>query len=68
MEAFNAIPGITQAKLQRANAVRLFLRVVNMADLCDVQGTHIRDGMLQGDWQASSNLKWPYQPLPPKPF
>ncbi len=47
MEVFNAIPGITRAKLRRANAVHLFLHVVTMADLCDVQGTHIQDGMLQ---------------------
>ena len=24
--------------------------------------------MLNGDWQVGSELKWPYQPLPPKPF
>ena len=68
MEAFNNIPGITRAKLRQANSVRLYLRVVTVADLCDVQGTHIRDGMLQGDWQAGSDFKWPYQPRPPKPF
>lgn len=68
METFNSIPGISRAKLRRANAVRLFLRVVTIADLCDVQGTHIRDGMLQGDWQAGSDLRWPFQPNPPKPF
>ena len=67
MEAFNSIPGISRANC-RANAVRLFLRVVSIADLCNVQGTHIRDGMLQGDWQVGSDFKWPFQPKPPKPF
>ncbi len=67
MEAFNSIPGITHAKLQQTHAARLFLRVVLLADLCGVQGTHIRDGMLQGDWQAGSDFKWPFQPNPPKP-
>ena len=68
MEQFCNISGITRAKLRRANAVRLYLRVLTIADLTDVAGTHIRDGMLDGDWQAGSDLKWPYQPKPPKAF
>ena len=68
MDQFSMIPGITRAKLRRANAVRIFLRVFSVADLADMQGTHIRDGMLQGDWQAGSDLLWPYQPKPPKAF
>ena len=68
MECFSHIPGITRAKLRRANAVRLYLRVFSVADIADIPGTHIRDGMLQGDWQAGSDLLWPYQPKPPKVF
>ena len=31
-------------------------------------GTHIRDGMLLGDWQAGFDILWPFQPKPPKAF
>jgi hypothetical protein len=68
MERFVQIPNITRAELRRANAVRLYLRVVTIADLADVGGSYIPAGMLNGDWQAGSDLKWPFQPMPPKPF
>ena len=68
MDCFSQIRGITRAKLRRANAVRLYIRVFSVADIADIPGTHIRDGMLQGDWQAGSDLLWPYQPKPPKVF
>ncbi|KAL3762232.1 hypothetical protein ACHAWU_004770 [Discostella pseudostelligera] len=68
MARFITIKGITTAQLKRANAVRLYLRVVTIADLCDPTGTFIPNGMLNGDWQAGSDLQWPFQPQPPKPF
>lgn len=68
MEAFIAIPGVSRANLRRANAVRLYLRVVTLADLADVNGTYIPADMLDGKWQAGSDLKWPYQPKPPLGF
>jgi hypothetical protein len=52
MESFAHIPGITHAKLWQANAGCLYLRVFSIADLSDLLGTHIRDSMLQGDWQV----------------
>jgi len=68
MERFLTIKGITTAQLRRANTVRLYLRVVTIADLCDPTGSYIPGGMLTGDWQAGSDLLWPHQPLPPKPY
>ena len=65
MERFSQCPHISQAMLRKANAVRIYLRVVTIADLADVGGTFIPAGMLTGKWQAGSDLKWPYQqPLP----
>jgi hypothetical protein len=49
-----------------ANSVRLFLRVVTISDLADIAGRIIPEGILTGDWQANSDLKWPYQPKPSK--
>jgi len=66
MERFAQIPTITKGQLKRANSVHLYLRVVTIVDLSDPQDTSIQGGMLTGDWQAGSDLKWPYQPQPPK--
>jgi hypothetical protein len=68
MARFISIPRITNAQLCRANTVRLFLRVFTIANLCDAMGTYIPSGMLNGVWQAGSDLLWPYQPTPPKSY
>jgi hypothetical protein len=68
MEAFTSIPGISRAILRRTNAVRVYLRVVTLADLVDTSGTYIPADLLNGKWQAGSDLKWPYQPNPPQTF
>ena len=68
IEHFISIQHITRAELCRANAVRLYLQVVTIADLADLMGTFVPSGMLTGDWQAGSDLKWPYQPLLPPSF
>lgn len=68
MQTFLACPQISRAMLKRANAVRLYLRVVTIADLADVGGTYIPAGILTGEWRAGSDYKWPYQPLPPANF
>jgi len=66
MERFTAIPRITTGQLKQANTVRLYLRVISIADLTDPEGSTIPDGMLTGDWQAGSDLLWPDIPCPPK--
>ena len=68
MEGFLRITGITRATLEKANAVRLYLRVLTIADISDVNGTFIPAGQLDGNWQSGSDLKWPHQPKPPKTF
>ena len=68
MERFVAIPGVQRSSLRQANAVRLYLRVVTIADLADLGGTYIPADMLDGGWQAGSDIKWPFQPKPPQHF
>ena len=60
------IQGATVGQLRKVNAVRLYLRVVTIADLTHPSGGYIPDGMLTGDWQAGSDLEWPHQPCPPR--
>ena len=50
MEQFIKIPWITRSMLTRVNEVRIYLRVVTIADLADEEGEFIPDGMLCGDW------------------
>ena len=47
---------------------RLYLRVLTIADLADPTGQFIPDGMLNGDWQAGSDIHWPHQRMPPPRF
>jgi hypothetical protein len=68
MECFAAIPNITIAQLRHANVVRLYLRVITIADLSDPTGHYIPCGMLTGDWRAGSDLLWPHQPQPPRAY
>ena len=49
MEGFTTIPGITKGQFKQANTVRLYLRVITIADLTDPDGSTIPDGMLTGD-------------------
>ena len=66
MSAFMSIPGITKSILQSANYVRLYLRVITLSDLTNIQGTHIPSAHLNGEWRCSSNLHWPDIPKPPR--
>ena len=65
MEEFCRIPGISTGRLMKAKNVRLYLRVITIADLENPQGTHICDGMLDGSWQSGLDLLWPEIPCPP---
>lgn len=68
MDAFVAIPGITAAMLRQANEVRLYLRILTIADITHPDGQYIPDDMLNGEWQAGSDVHWPHQQLPPPKF
>lgn len=68
MEQFCNMSTVTQVQLCQANDVHLYIQVHSIADVHNIPGTHIHDGMLDGDWQAGSNIQWPFQPKPPKPF
>jgi hypothetical protein len=59
------IPGITKGKLEKLNYVRLFLRIITIADLTNKQGTIIPGYKFSGRWQANSSFNWPQIPAPP---
>ena len=50
MKRFTAIHGATTGQLRKVNAVRLYLRVITIADLTHPSGGYIPDGILTGDW------------------
>ena len=68
MERISSLSGMTLRKLYRVNACRLYMRVITISDLVNESGTHIPDNMLEGEWQAGSDLLWPRQESPPKPW
>lgn len=68
MDRFLQIPGISRSELRQANAVRLYLRVLTIADLAAPNGREIPDGNMSGEWQGGSDIYWPYQVKPPKKF
>ena len=65
MEAFvQHEPKIQTGYLKAANTCRLFLRVVTIAELANIDGTTIDTERLEGKWRANSNLIWPRQCAP----
>lgn len=66
MERFSQVPGATEYKLRMANECRLFLRVITIAELANVDGRFISPDRLDGSWQAQSTLRWPTQCKPSK--
>ncbi len=67
MERFTQIPRITTGILKKTNTVQIYLHIFTIADLVNPEGTTVPEGMLNGDWQAGSNLLWPQIPCPSKP-
>ena len=57
MERFAGIQGATQGELKKVNVVRLYLRVITIADLTHPLGGYIPNGMLTRDWQAGLDLE-----------
>ena len=65
MEEFSRLRGITKHQLRKVNKVRLYLRVITIADLANEAGDYIRDDMLNGEWTAGTDLEFPKQNRPP---
>ena len=65
MEAFvQHEPKIKTGDLKAANTCRLFLRVVTIAELANIDGTTIDNERLEGKWRAQSSLIWSRQCAP----
>ena len=65
MEEFSQLHGITKHQLRKVNGVRLYLRVITIADLANEAGDYICDDMLTGEWTAGTDLEFPKQDRPP---
>ena len=58
MEKIVRLKGTTKGELKQVNAVRLWMRVVTMADMANKMGTDIMDNMMCGQWRSGTDLKW----------
>jgi hypothetical protein len=56
---------LSRATMQKFNYVRLYLRIITIADLADETGAKIPGHRFTGRWQANSTLTWPDIPQPP---
>ena len=66
MEKIIRLKGITKGELKQVNTMRLWLRVVTVADMANEAGTDIMDNMMSGQWRADTDLKWPKEYCPRK--
>ena len=65
MGALAAIPGVRKTQLEIANLCRLYMRVIMVSEIANVQGNAVPPGRLTGQWRQSSTLEWPEIPKPP---
>ena len=57
-------PKIKKAELKAANTCQLFLQVITIAELADLDGETIDNKRLEEKWRAKSSLIWPRQCAP----
>ena len=55
---------ITTRQLREIDDVRLFLQIITISNLANLNGTHIDFELISGKWRATSNLLWPRQCAP----
>ena len=58
--------GMSDNKLCQVNSVRIWLRVIRIAELADPDGACISPEKFSGNWRDDSTLAWTNQPLPTK--
>ena len=64
MEAFIRSGMFTKHELITANRVRIWMRIVSIADITDPSGRFIPDDVLNGEFRAGSDLRWPNSATP----
>ena len=69
MMRISELPYATTDTKTKCNMCRLYARVVTVADLAHLDGSHIPAARLNGQWRATSSLTmWPNFGRPPKTF
>ena len=59
MATTHALGTASKPAMERINEVRIYLRVITIADLVDATGKFIEADLLSGEWRAGSDLQWP---------
>jgi len=55
---------ITNKIIEEANICRIYLRIITVAELADLNGREISPHKINGEWRAQSTLVWPTQAKP----
>ena len=64
MEAVGCIPGINEAQLRAVNMCRIYLKVIMVSEMANIQGTAIPPGRMLCRWRRDSTLSWQDLPCP----
>eukprot|EP00956_Cyclotella_meneghiniana_P036569 scaffold127564_cov23-Cyclotella_meneghiniana.AAC.1 len=64
MKKRSQLTGVKPRELQHANQCRKYMRVITIAEMASLCGTHIKPDRFNGRWRAKSRLKWNRQPPP----
>ena len=65
MEALTKIPGVKRIQLETANLCRVYMRVIMVSEIANMQGNAVPPGRLTGQWIQTSTLAWSELPNPP---
>ena len=67
MDAMVTIPEVNESQLKAVNMCRVYLQVIKLSKMDNMQGTEIPPGRMTGQWRRESSLSWPKLPWsPPK--
>ena len=65
MDAMVMIPGVNKVQLRAVNMRRVYMKVIMVSDMANVQGTAIPPRRMTGQLRRESVLSWPNLPQPP---
>ena len=60
-----SIKGITKFQMEVINMCRVYLRIIMILELANMNGNAIPPGRMMGQWRKESKLEWPEIPKPP---
>ena len=65
MDAMVMVPGVNANQLKEVNMFSVYLQVIMLSEIANVQGSAIPHVRMTGQWGRESSLTWPELPQPP---